>query len=144
MGSWRVIGRVMRTDRDDEHVDWGIAWASAAFVLLIVFGLAVRCWVWVAAVIGVLVLGAVLLWLAFYAARRVDERYEARAALVAGADQQHTWVLAGDDRGIYGDYPPPSNCRSPKQTHAIDPPNDRGRSAQHAIPSLTSTGVVTD
>jgi hypothetical protein len=31
---------------------------------------------------------------------------EMRAALVARADQQHAWVLAGDDRGIYGDYPP--------------------------------------
>jgi type II secretory pathway pseudopilin PulG len=25
-----------------------------------------------------------------------------RAALVARADQQHNWVLQGDDRGIYG------------------------------------------
>jgi hypothetical protein len=29
-----------------------------------------------------------------------------RAALIARADRQHAWVLAGDDRGIYGDYPP--------------------------------------
>jgi hypothetical protein len=35
----------MSTDRDDEHVDWGIARALAAFVLLIVFGLVVRYWV---------------------------------------------------------------------------------------------------
>ena len=28
------------------------------------------------------------------------------AALVARADQQHAWVLAGDDRGVYGDYRP--------------------------------------
>jgi len=26
--------------------------------------------------------------------------------LVARADQQHALVLAGDDRGIYGEYPP--------------------------------------
>ncbi|HWS91523.1 MAG TPA: hypothetical protein VN306_03195 [Mycobacterium sp.] len=39
-----------------------------------------------------------LLWLAFYAARRVDAKHEERAALVARADQQHAWVLAGDDR----------------------------------------------
>ena len=23
-----------------------------------------------------------------------------------GLHQQHAWVLAGDDRGTYGDYPP--------------------------------------
>jgi hypothetical protein len=47
-----------------------------------------------------------LLWLALYAVRRVDGREEKRDALAARADQQHAWVLAGDDRGIYGDYPP--------------------------------------
>jgi hypothetical protein len=48
----------------------------------------------------------VLLWLAFYAARRVDKRHQERAALEARADQQHAQVLAGDDRGIYGDHRP--------------------------------------
>jgi hypothetical protein len=47
---------------------------------------------------------AALLGLAFYMARRVDAREDKRAALVARADQQHAWVLAGDDRGIYGEY----------------------------------------
>ena len=54
--------------------------------------------------IAVLLVGP--LWLALYAVRRVDDREEKRDALVARADQQHGWVLAGDDRGIYGDYPP--------------------------------------
>ena len=54
--------------------------------------------------IAVLLVG--LLWLALYAVRRVDDREEKCDALVARADQQHTWILAGDDRGIYGDYPP--------------------------------------
>jgi hypothetical protein len=75
----------------------------------ILFGPAVRYWVWVAAGVGILVLGGALLWLAFYAARRVDAKRAARAALVARADQQHAWVLADHDRGIYGEY-------SPKQT----------------------------
>jgi EamA domain-containing membrane protein RarD len=89
---------------EDDHAS--TAPFVAAFLALILFGLAVRYWVWVAAGAGVLVLGAVLLWLAFYAARRVDKRHEAQAAFVARADQQHAWVLAGDDRGIYGDYRP--------------------------------------
>ena len=56
--------------------------------------------------LGELVVFGLLVWLTFYVERRVDERYEKRAALVARADQQHAWVLAGDDRGIYGDYTP--------------------------------------
>jgi hypothetical protein len=39
------------------------------------------------------------------------ERRE-RAALVARADQQHAWILAGDDRGVYGDYRPLRGCVS--------------------------------
>lgn len=27
-----------------------------------------------------------------------------RAALLARCDQQHRWILAGDERGVYGDY----------------------------------------
>jgi hypothetical protein len=49
---------------------------------------------------------AALLGLAFYMARRVDAREDKRAALVARADQQHAWVLAGDDRGVYGEFTP--------------------------------------
>jgi hypothetical protein len=45
-----------------------------------------------------------LLWLAFYAARRVDAREHARLAIAARADRQHAWVLAGDDRGVYGEH----------------------------------------
>jgi len=77
----------------------------AGFVL---WGLIVTFRWWVAVVLGALVLFVVLLRLAFYAARRVDADYAERAALIARADEQHAWVLKGDDRGIYGDYPPQS------------------------------------
>jgi hypothetical protein len=63
-------------------------------------------WWWIAAALGAIVVFCGLLWLAFYAARRVDAREEKQAALVARADQQHAWVLANDDRGTYGDHPP--------------------------------------
>src|ERR1700722_2310496 len=36
----------------------------------------------------------------------VEQTRREHAALAAPADQQHAWVLAGDDRGIYGEYPP--------------------------------------
>lgn len=44
--------------------------------------------------------------LAFYTAHRVDEREAARLALAARADKRHAQILAGDDRGIYGEYTP--------------------------------------
>jgi hypothetical protein len=62
--------------------------------------------VWIAVAFGAAVLFGLLLWLAFHAGRRVDARERARLALAARADQQHGWVLADDDRGIYGDYVP--------------------------------------
>jgi hypothetical protein len=46
----------------------------------ILFGPAVRYWVWVAAGVGILVLGGALLWLAFYAARGVDAKRGASCA----------------------------------------------------------------
>lgn len=79
---------------------------GAAFVLLIFIGAIVKFWAWIAAVLGGLMVFGLLLWLTFYVERRVDAREETRAALVARADQQHAWVLAGDDRGIYGQYTP--------------------------------------
>ena len=34
--------------------------------------------------------------------KRADAHARHRAAIAARADQQHEWVLQGDDRGIYG------------------------------------------
>ena len=36
----------------------------------------------------------------------VAELEAAHAAMAARADQQHAWVMAGDDRGVYGAFPP--------------------------------------
>ena len=41
-------------------------------------------------------------WVAVDTARRVAARQAAIEALIARCDQQHAWVLAGDDRGVYG------------------------------------------
>jgi beta-lactamase regulating signal transducer with metallopeptidase domain len=59
------------------------------------------------------ILGAILLCALFlvvrYLLRVADARREAearRAAQIAArAEQQHRWVLRGDDRGVYGEYP---------------------------------------
>jgi hypothetical protein len=55
----------------------------------------------VVAVAGVAAWGA-----AMHHRAELEQRRRAHAALIARADQQHAWVLAGDDRGIYGEYPP--------------------------------------
>jgi hypothetical protein len=60
---------------------------GGAFVLLIVVGAIVKFWVWIAVAFGAAVVFGLLLWLAFYAARRVDAREHARIAIVARADQ---------------------------------------------------------
>jgi hypothetical protein len=79
---------------------------GGAFVLLIFVGSIVKFWVWIAVAFGAAVVFGLLLRAAFYAARRVDVREYARLAIAARADRQHAWVLAGDDRGVHGDYPP--------------------------------------
>ncbi|HTZ16256.1 MAG TPA: hypothetical protein VMC78_22015 [Mycobacterium sp.] len=79
---------------------------GAACVLLIFIGAIVKFWVWIAAVLGGLMVFGLLLWLTSYLERRADTKYEKRAELVARADQQHAWVLAGDERGTYGEYTP--------------------------------------
>jgi len=56
------------------------------------------------------ILGALVLVGIFFVARAVARWYSKRSAeyaryrdgLAARADEQHSWVLQGDDRGIYG------------------------------------------
>jgi hypothetical protein len=44
------------------------------------------------------------LWLAHCA--YVAELEAEHAAIAARADQQHAWVMAGDERGVDGAFPP--------------------------------------
>jgi hypothetical protein len=62
-----------------------------------------------AAVVAIAVLwklaGVLDQWIERREKRRGRKQLE-RAAIARRADQQHAWVLAGDERGTYGDYPP--------------------------------------
>jgi hypothetical protein len=78
---------------------------GAMFVVLIFVGAIVKFWVWIAVAFCAAVVFGLLLWAAFYAARRVDAREQARLAITTRAEQQHAWVLADDERGVHGDYP---------------------------------------
>jgi hypothetical protein len=75
---------------------------------LFVVGFVLAYW-WIIA----LVIAALVLWKVapiVYRRYRVAEaaKQAALRGLEARADQQHRWVLAGDERGVFGTYPPTS------------------------------------
>lgn len=79
---------------------------GALFRVLLLIGFVAKFWWLIVLVLAAIVAGA-MLWLR--RRRRLEaagRRRREQAALVARADQQHGWVLEGDDRGVYGDYPP--------------------------------------
>jgi hypothetical protein len=85
--------------------------AVASGSVAIVGGVIRYAWLILAVVAAVALLW--LLWFAGWLDRRLTTRDATRAAraaalaaVAARADQQHAWVLAGDDRGTHGDYPP--------------------------------------
>ncbi|MBU8830808.1 hypothetical protein [Mycolicibacterium goodii] len=77
-----------------------------AFLMLTVLLLVAEYWPWMVA-------GVAVAWLVraavrgYQAAVREAQRERARARELADrADQQHAWTLTGDQRGVYGLYPP--------------------------------------
>jgi hypothetical protein len=76
------------------------------FSLLLLVGFVGAYFKWLAA--------AIAAWLAYRWGRAAWARHCADAdawateqrAITARADRQHAWVLAGDERGTYGRYPP--------------------------------------
>ena len=74
--------------------------------LLIGVALVVKYWWLIAGIIGLIV--------AVHWGRRVADRHAERveaerrrlAGLVARCDEQNAWLLAGDERGLYGEYSP--------------------------------------
>jgi Protein of unknown function (DUF2510) len=73
--------------------DW--AQRHPAWTTLIVFWIACMVWQW-KWLAPVLMLSAAIVWLA-------RKEFARRARLAADADRQNQLVLAGDDRGTYGD-----------------------------------------
>jgi uncharacterized membrane protein len=87
---------------EDRHSGSG----GALLLVLIVVGAVVRYAVWVALIVGAIVLFLALLARWSYRRQRVLDRDAAAAEIIARADQQHAQILAGDDRGVYGEYGP--------------------------------------
>lgn len=82
-------------------------------LLVLVVGTIVRFAVWIGLAVGIVLLAVVLWKSTGWLDRRLDARDLRRraaadklAATARRADEQHAWVLAGDERGIYGDYHP--------------------------------------
>ncbi len=76
------------------------------FRVLLLVGLLAKFW-WAILLALVVVAAACAGWWACTKMDAADERKRRQhAELVARADQQHAWVLAGDDRGVYGEYAP--------------------------------------
>ena len=72
------------------------------FMGLVFIGFVAMFWCVILVVLGVLLLAGGI----WYVSRCLDARDAARLAIAARADEQHALVLAGDDRGIYGEYTP--------------------------------------
>jgi membrane protein implicated in regulation of membrane protease activity len=91
-------------------------------LLLLVICVVVRYAVWIGLAAAAIVLAVVLWKFTGWLDRRLERRerrreaaLSKRAAVAHRADTQHTWVLAGDERGTYGEYPPKSFPGQPEK-----------------------------
>jgi|HubBroStandDraft_3_1064219.scaffolds.fasta_scaffold1977192_1 hypothetical protein len=74
--------------------------------VLLLLGFVVKFWWLILAVLVVLVVSAAAWVGRMHLSYAVERTRREHAALVARANQQHAWILAGDDRGVYGEYTP--------------------------------------
>ncbi len=72
----------------------------ALFVGFVLLGLVRSFPVAILTIVGILAATALLVSGAFALARLLDRRYDARATLLAHCEQQHAWVMAGDELGV--------------------------------------------
>jgi hypothetical protein len=76
------------------------------FAVLFAVGFVLAYW-WIIMLGVAVVLAVKLAPIAYHRYQAAVAAEQTRlAAIAARADQQHAWVLAGDDRGVYGAYPP--------------------------------------
>jgi hypothetical protein len=74
--------------------------------VLLLVGFVVKFWWLILLVLAVVGAGFLLGGVVTRHDAELDRRRREQSALAARADEQHAWVLAGDDRGVYGKYPP--------------------------------------
>jgi hypothetical protein len=84
---------------------------AVAIVLTVAFVAYAMGWFWWLVAATALYVKARLVWWLYCRAHVAEARERQRLAEIAArADQQHAWVLAGDPRGVYGDYLPCNEC----------------------------------
>jgi hypothetical protein len=85
-----------------------LAWHFPATLLIVAVLLHFIWWIAAGAAIIAAIVG--LRWFLVNVCHRQDaaiaREAQHRAGLRAGADRQHQWVIRGDERGTYGQYPP--------------------------------------
>jgi hypothetical protein len=80
---------------------------AVAIVLTVVLVAYAMGWLWWLVAATALYVKARLVWWMYCRARVAEARErQRRNEIAARADQQHHWHLAGDPRGVHGDYPP--------------------------------------
>jgi hypothetical protein len=72
------------------------------FAVMLLVGFVWMARWWILGILSIIALAAVLWRLSSWLADWDDAERAKRDALI----EQHAWVLAGDDRGIYGEYIP--------------------------------------
>ena len=94
---------------------------GAPFRVLLLVGFVAAYW-WLILLVLAAISAGVALWLGHQ--RQLEaagRRSREHGALVARPHQQHAWVLAGGDRGIYGEYIPEQidDWVNPSITHHV-------------------------
>jgi beta-lactamase regulating signal transducer with metallopeptidase domain len=100
-----LVSNIAESVALDSRSETSMRTLTSFFGVLMLIALIIRLIWWI--------LGAAVLVVLFYVVRaqlrasRARAEADARRAaqIAARADQQHRWILRGDERGIYGEYP---------------------------------------
>jgi hypothetical protein len=92
---------------------------ASFFGILLVCALIIKLICWIIGVIVIVVLFRVVRAQARAARVRKDAALRRAAQLAERADQQHRWVLRGDERGVYGEYPVPDLFRARRWSQTV-------------------------
>jgi nitrate/nitrite transporter NarK len=92
---------------------------ASFFGILLVLALIIKLICWILGVIVIVVPFRVVRAQARAAQAQREAAVRRAAQLAARADQQHRWVLRGDARGVYGEYPVADLFRAPRWSQTV-------------------------
>lgn len=115
---------------------------ASLFGILLMVALIIKLIYWILGAIVVVVLVRVVCAQTRAARARWEAAVHRAAQLAARADQQHRWVLRGDERGVYGDYPVPDLFRAPRWSQRVNAEREWVRSPSDEWDSRASPPKV--